>query len=357
MSRFGKLALAVAFLALPVAEARADDPPAPAKAKAKAKAKSKAHTKTARKADADEPPPCVHLARAAAPRPAPPQTMEESFQRMMDSMTRNPAGGFADVLREQEATALSEISLTPAEERRIGRDARREFLRRASAKGMPVVDDPARIRYLRELVARLAVRMKNRAHYPEIDVTLVRADVADGQSFPGGFLVFTTGLFDEPDEASVAGVVAHELGHLDRGHLNEYARREKLTQTAFQPEPGMGMPRPDQFMSRGMALGSLMMNPFRPEHEHEADCMAATWLYQEGYDPAALAGFLERIHERNRDRPDPPFLMIARSHPYSLDRRDAILDRLAQLLRWKPRNDLGRYPNNLRTLSPKPAER
>ncbi len=197
------------------------------------------------------------------------------------------------------------------------------------------------------------LRMKNRARYPEIDVKLIESPIADGQSFPGGFLVFTSALLDEPDEATVAAVVAHEIAHLDRGHLNEYARRDKLAETAFRPDLNPNLD-PSRFMTQGMALGSIMMDPFRPEHELDADCMATTWLYLEGYNPHALADFFDRLHRRNQDQPDSPFFRLARSHPYSLDRRDSVLRRLAQLRRWKSRDDLGFYAANLRRLTPKP---
>jgi beta-barrel assembly-enhancing protease len=340
---------------------KSDDPPPKPKAMAKAKPKIKAPGKSASKRGqlVDEPPPCEHMisARTQATTARPPQTMEDSFSRMMEQMANNPDGGFSEVMKDQERTALSEIVLSPAEERRIGRKAHDEFLRRAKLQGSPVVTDPAQLKYLRDLVANLAMHMKNRARYPSLDVTILDVAISDGQSFPGGFFVFTTALLNEPDEATVAGVVAHELAHLDRGHLFEYAKREKLGETAFNPDSPSGMPRPDQFMSRGMALGSLMMNPFRPEHEHEADCVATTWLYLEGYSPLGLTGFLERLNRRNRDQPDLPFFRIARSHPSSLDRRDAVLERLSQLQHWKARNDLKLYPDNLKQLAPKPPGR
>src|SRR5262249_54222430 len=154
----------------------------------------------------------------------------------------------------------------------------------------------------------------NRARYHEIDVNLIDADAADGQSFPGGFLVFTTGLLNEPDEATVAGVVAHELAHLDLGHLYNYARRDKLAAATYTNAGADGGPRQlDQFMTRQMALFGLLMNPYRPEHESEADCCSVTWLYQEGYDPVALVEFFERLHRRLRDEPVPPFFAFGRT--------------------------------------------
>ncbi len=281
--------------------------------------------------------------------------MPEMFDRMMTDMAENPATGFARVLKDQEAAAMRSTTLSAAEERRIGRRQRDLYLKAAAEKGFPASENARDLAYLRGLVARLSPRMKNRARYPDIEVRLIDSPIPDGQSFAGGYLVFTTALLDEPDEATVAGVVAHELAHLDRGHVLEYARREKMADNAFRATTNGGMVDPSAMMTHGMALGSVMMDPYRPEHEHEADCLATTWLFQEGYSPHGFADFFVRMNRRNRDQPDSPFWKLARSHPYSLARRDAVLERLDQLQRWKPRDDLKLHAADLRNRSV-PAE-
>lgn len=276
--------------------------------------------------------------------------MPEMFQRMGESFARNPATGFNDFLGElarMEEPALRGVSVSTAEERRAGLRARDEYLAKAKQRGFQVVDEGIRLEYLRALVERLAARMKHRDRYPKIELSLINAPISDGQSFPGGFLVFTTALLDEPDEATVAGVVAHELAHLDLGHLYGYVRRSKLAETTYSRPPAMEGSF-DRFFTQQAALFGLLVNPFRPEHETEADCAAVTWLYQEGYDPRGLVGFFERLHERKNDQPDSPFFSFGRTHPFSLDRRDHVRARLAQLQRWRPRNDLRLAADELR---------
>lgn len=268
--------------------------------------------------------------------------MPEMFQRMGESFARNPATGFNDFLGElarMEEPALRGVSVSVVEERRAGLRARTEYLSKAKQRGFQVVEGGIRVEYLRALVDRLATRMKHRDRYPKIDVCLINAPISDGQSFPGGFLVFTTALLDEPDEATVAGVVAHELAHLDLGHLYGYVRRSKLAETTYARPPAWGDSF-DRFFTQQAALLGLLVNPFRPEHETEADCAAVTWLYEEGYDPRGLVGFFERLHERKNDQRDNPFFSFGRTHPYSLDRRDHVRARLAQLQRWRRRDDL-----------------
>ena len=229
-----RIAFAVIWAVGVVSLASADDPPKAAR--------PRAATKKVPAAAKDEPPPCAHMvppkARPAA-RKAQPRSMPEMFDRMMGDMSRDPANGFAGTMREQQTAAIRATTITAAEERRLGRAQRDAYLRAARAKGFTVREVARDTDYLKALVAKFSKRMKNGARYPDLEVTLVDAPMADGQSFPGGFLVFTTALLDEPDEATVAGVVAHELAHLDRGHLNEYARRDKFANNAFQFGPEM----------------------------------------------------------------------------------------------------------------------
>jgi predicted Zn-dependent protease len=276
--------------------------------------------------------------------------MPEMFARMGESFARDPAGGFQNFLgqlEQLEEPALKGVTLSATEERAIGRRAFDTYLRQAAARGYRRVEDARKLAYLRELVDGFARRMSHRDRYRAIEVALIDAPVAEGQSFPGGFLVFTTALLEEPDEATVAGVVAHELAHLDEGHLYEYARRSKLAEATYARFPGApGGNSLDQFVTRQMALLGLLMNPFRPEHEHRADCVATTWLYQEGYDPSALMRFFERMHRRQQDAPPNPFFTFGRSHPFTLDRREHVQARLRQLQRWKRRADLGLFAGN-----------
>jgi Peptidase family M48 len=333
------------------------------------------------RASQTKPPPCTHQhstsarnrqaarrtpTRTFAPIPATPPgmpaPMAEMFRRMSQQMAIDPARGFQGFVGEMsrlEGPALENVRLSRDEERTIGRRARDEYLQAAKSSGYDEVNDPEKLEYLKALVANLRRRMKNGARYPDIEIRLIDAPIPDGHAFPGGYLVFTTGLLGEPDEATVAGVVAHELAHLDLGHVYQYAKRAKLAESTFSNNTESTASF-EMFFTRGMAMMGLMMCPYRPEHESEADCSAVTWLYQEGYDPEALVRYFERLHEREvtpRMRAQVPVFALGQSHPMSLDRRREALERLGQLKRWKMRDDLGLYPDNLRVLRPKaPSE-
>lgn len=277
---------------------------------------------------------------------------------MTAEMAADPVGALPRLMREQEEAALAQGPLTIEEERQIGRRMRDQYLASAAARGFRESRDERDLAYLRALVERLRQGMIHRDRYDRIEVRLIDAPMPDGQAFAGGSLVFTTALLNVADEATVAGVVAHELAHLDLGHVEYYARRERFAARAFQFDGPGAFADPTAMMRRGLAVGSLFANPYRPEHELEADCWATTRLYLAGYDPRALARFFEDLNRRMRDRPDEGFPWSWRSHPYSLDRRAEVMNRLEQLRRWKPNAALGLHPDRLRDrrVEPEPSE-
>jgi len=79
--------------------------------------------------------------------------------------------------------------------------------------------------------------------------------------------------------------------------------------------------------------------PFRPEDESEADNDGTTWAYELGYDPREMAKLFLRMHERDRGA-KPGLPSFLQTHPYHLDRYEAITDRFQQLQADKPKDDL-----------------
>ncbi len=278
--------------------------------------------------------------RTALGQPGRPNTsmsMPEFFMRMGQGFATNPAGAFPSMLKELgelEGPALEGTKLSLVEEREAGRKARDEYLRQAQANGHATLRDAAKLAKLRALVDEFAPMMKHRDRYPKIEITLIDAPIPDGQAFPGGFLVFTSALLEGAEVESAPGVVAHELAHLELGHLYQYAKRGKLAESTYASPPGAGATF-DQSFTKQMALLGLLMNPYRPEHELEADCVAVTWMERLGHDPMTLADFFERLHRRLGDQPNDPVFGFAlgRSHPYSLDRKSHVERRVKQLRR------------------------
>lgn len=128
-------------------------------------------------------------------------------------------------------------------------------------------------------------------------------------ALPGGQIVLFRGLLDYvegPDE--VAGVLAHEMGHVIHRHGTE-SLVESLGLAFFfgimLGDLGSGMV--------GIAGESLVSLSFSREAEHQADASAVGLLSEVGLGAAGAARFFARLAEEESDQP--ALLQLLSTHP------------------------------------------
>jgi len=247
----------------------------------------------------------------------------------------------------QDADAVAGVEISVREEREYGDQAAEAYLRSLKREGIRVVNRGRDVAYLRKLVEAIRPQMRNADRYERIRVYLADDPRTDARAFPGGTLVFFRGMLEFAEsEAALVGVIGHELSHLDRGHQLHHLRRMKLARESLAG----GDPR--QFLNGGVALMRMFTHPFRPEDEAAADRDGATWAYRAGYDPRQLAALFLRAHRRDQDQPDlrPEFL---RTHPFHIERQQAIAETYDELSLTEPRDDLYVGVRNLRERVPR----
>ncbi|BBJ22687.1 M48 family metallopeptidase [Candidatus Nitrotoga sp. AM1P] len=157
---------------------------------------------------------------------------------------------------------------------------------------------------VREIGARLA---QGSAYQYEFYV----ADDASVNAFamPGGFIVINTGLLALADNAEqVAGVIAHEIQHVEKRHsLNGMVKSAGLMVTAslvFGDLSGVA------------SLGSALIKyKFSRQHEAEADMEGLKALVGSGISPIGMRDFFRKMSEKETRN-----LEWFSSHPASNDR-------------------------------------
>ncbi|HJN07263.1 MAG TPA: M48 family metallopeptidase [Pirellulaceae bacterium] len=244
---------------------------------------------------------------------------------------------FFGAVPAEDREKIDKITISARNESQIGERASRQYIAELRRKGIKVITRGKDVEYLRKLVALVRPKMENASRYKTIRVYLAESNETDARSFPGGTLVFYRGMLEfAENEASLIGVIGHELSHLDHGHQLYDAKRVKLMQSTFSGTNGFS---PDQFFRSGAMLMRSFGKPFRPEDESVADNSGAVWAYELGYDPREMAKLFLRMHERDRGAKAnlPAFL---RTHPYHLDRYKALTERFKQLQADKPNDNL-----------------
>ncbi len=238
---------------------------------------------------------------------------------------------------QEDRAELDKIEISARDEAQLGERASREYLAELRRQGIKVVTRGDEVEYLRTLIDQVRPKMEHAARYKTIQVHVAESEKTDARSFPGGTLIFYRGLLEfAENEAALVGVIGHELSHLDHGHQLFDAKRMKLMQSTFAGTNGFS---PDQFFRNGQMLMRSFSKPFRPEDESEADDDGATWAYELGYDPREMANLFLRLHERDRGaKPGLPSFLL--THPYHLDRYEALTERFQELQATTPKDRL-----------------
>ncbi|WNL44784.1 M48 family metalloprotease [Dyella sp. BiH032] len=203
------------------------------------------------------------------------------------------------------------------------------MLRQMRALDM-VVDDAMLDDYINDLGYRLvAASDKPKDHF---SFFIVKEDVINAFAAPGGYIAVNSGLIDITNsESELAGVIAHEIGHITQNHLQRAFEASKKDAPLMALvllgaiAAGAGAHAGDAASAVLMGGQGLMLQRqinFTRKDEVEADRAGILTLSNAGYDPNAMASFFERMQDTLRagsggDRDVPELLQ---THPVTLSR-------------------------------------
>lgn len=178
--------------------------------------------------------------------------------------------------------------------------------------------------YVREIGNNLA----RSSEMPNIEwrFTILNSEKINAFALPGGFVYVTRGLIAlAGNEAELAGVIAHEIGHVTARHSTQRKSSGTLT--------GIGSAAADIIL--GAAAGQLanvlghgIIQQYSQSQEFQADELGVRYIARLGYDAGMMASFLGkmRAHSALQNRiKGRPTNEIDRgdffaSHPRTLDR-------------------------------------
>jgi predicted Zn-dependent protease len=137
----------------------------------------------------------------------------------------------------------------------------------------------------------------------DFTVTLLNSPVNNAFAIPGGYVYVTrqlTGLMN--DEAELASVLGHEIGHVAARHSTkrqQAATRNTILGTLGQVLIGAvaGNSGLGQLLQQGIGTGSQLLTlKFSRTQEYEADDLGIRYLAKGGYDPTAAATMLASLN-------------------------------------------------------------
>lgn len=181
-----------------------------------------------------------------------------------------------------------------------------------------LVRDPALNGYLADLTCRVAGD-----YCGDIRVYLVRQPYFNAQMAPNGMLIVWTGLLLRvEDEAQLAFVLGHEVGHFVERHSLARWRRLKSTSSFAMALQVLGGGIVGAAASLG-AYGTLFA--FSRDQERAADAYGLKRLRKLGYADARAGQLWAAVWEEEKVRDRDLLSAIFATHPASEERRDALL--------------------------------
>ena len=126
------------------------------------------------------------------------------------------------------------------------------------------------------------------------------------------------------DTEMILGVLAHEIGHVERDHSLRQFYRAAGTAALIMLIAGDIGSAGEEILTDGAALLTLS---YSRSAESEADRISVDLMAKAGHDPAAIGRFFEIIEEKLGDRGD---TTIFSTHPGTPDRRRQIDEWAAQ---------------------------
>lgn len=132
----------------------------------------------------------------------------------------------------------------------------------------------------------------------EFRFTVLDSPIINAFALPGGYIYVTRGLLSlAENEAEVAGVLAHEIGHVTARHS---AERYGKSLTAALATIGAGILLGGEAAQVVGTGGQLYVRSYSRDQEFEADKLGVRYLTRAGYDPKAMGSFLAKMQEHAR---------------------------------------------------------
>ena len=182
--------------------------------------------------------------------------------------------------------------LSTAQEVKIGRDQHPKIMKQFGGE----YGSPELKRYVESIGQLLAQTVERRDI--QYKFTVLNSPIVNAFAVPGGYIYITRGLMTLADnEAQLAGVLAHELGHLTALH---HARRYGQGMLANILLGGVAIAGGGSLAQAGQLGAVALLQSYSRENEFEADDLGIRYMSRAGYDPQELAGFLAKLRANSR---------------------------------------------------------
>ncbi len=152
----------------------------------------------------------------------------------------------------------------------------------------------------------------------------VNATYINAYAFPGGSIAATRGiLLALENEAQLAALLGHELGHVNARHTAEQMSKGALTNVfigGVAAYVGTQSSALGSLTSKlGMFGAGALLASYSRDNEREADALGLEYMVKSGYKANGFVGLMDMLRQTSKHKPSAIELMFA-THPMSDER-------------------------------------
>ncbi|HDQ44849.1 MAG TPA: tetratricopeptide repeat protein [bacterium] len=209
-------------------------------------------------------------------------------------------------------------------------EADRQYAPHQFSSDLGVAQDAGLNRYLSDVGEKLTT-VSHRTEMP-YSFRAVNAVYVNAYAFPGGSIATTRGiLLAIENEAELAALLGHEIGHVTARHTAERMSKAMLLNVAV----GLGSMLVSQKSETaglvtagvGMIGSTLLLAKYSRDDERQADALGMEYMVKAGYTPEGMVGLMNVLRSLSSHSPGAIEMMFA-SHPMSEERYQTAVNRV-----------------------------
>ncbi len=187
----------------------------------------------------------------------------------------------------------------------------------------------------------------------------VNATYINAYAFPGGSIAVTRGILLKLDnEAQLAALLGHELGHINARHSSEQMSKNQLSSllvsglsiAAGTQSEGLGK----LTQQLGMLGQGLLLSRYSRDNEREADFLGNQYMVKSGFSTKGFVGLMEILQSLHEQQPSSTQILFS-THPMSSERLASAVKRQQGVYHSSISNTLNRekYMDSIASLRDK----
>lgn len=222
----------------------------------------------------------------------------------------------------EDTTNPLDINLfSPSDDVKLGQQVDAEISN--NPKEYPLLNSQAHTQYLQNILNEViqSPEIKYRETF-SYTIKIINSNTINAFAAPGGYIYVYTGLLKFVDnEATLAGIIAHEVAHAERRHSTK--RMTKAYGLSLLTSIILGNDASALEQLAANLLSGLALLKNSRDDEYEADEYSFKYLLSTQWYPGAITYFFTKIQEQQKSKPT-QFEELLSTHPLDQKRTDQI---------------------------------